>query len=44
VAQGLPSVVLEPTLLQRVYGMPCSLVRSAEGRKFIVPAYAGVRP
>jgi iron complex transport system ATP-binding protein len=41
VADGLPSIVLEPTLLQRVYGMPCSLVRSAEGRRFIVPAYAG---
>jgi iron complex transport system ATP-binding protein len=41
VADGLPNIVLEPELLQRVYGMPCSLVRSAEGRRFIVPAYAG---
>jgi iron complex transport system ATP-binding protein len=38
VAEGLPAIVLEPTLLQRVFGMPCSLIRTAEGRRFIVPA------
>jgi len=37
VADGLSSVVLNPNLLQQVYGLPCSLAHARDGRRFIVP-------
>ena len=37
VADGLPSIVLDPSLLGDVYGLPCSVVRGPDGRRFIVP-------
>ena len=37
VADGLPSIVLEPSLIADVYGLPCSVVRGPNGGRFIVP-------
>ncbi len=37
VADGLPSIVLDPSLLANVYGLPCSVVRGPNGGRFIVP-------